>query len=76
MVCVRYIEPKLAYEVNLLGSQTIKDLMRMFHCENDYVCLKDTPHPDSHKEDPTQYAKVRLPINLQQFLYGFNFKVQ
>lgn len=59
-VTFRFIEPKLAYELCILGSQTVGDLMKAIHCENDYVYLKEVDHPESFVEDLDQYAKVNI----------------
>ncbi|ODM92483.1 snRNA-activating protein complex subunit 3 [Orchesella cincta] len=60
----RYIEPKLAYELHVLGSQTVGDLMNAIHCENDYVYLQDVPHPNQYVEDPRHYAKKKYPSSM------------
>ncbi|CAL8087394.1 unnamed protein product [Orchesella dallaii] len=59
-----YIEPKLAYEMHMLGSQTVQDLISAIHCENDYVYLQDIPHPDQYVEDTRHYAKKKYPSSM------------
>jgi hypothetical protein len=48
-----YTEPKLIYNLHLLGTNTVVDLQNGIHCENELLTNIELEHPDDliHSDD-------------------------